>query len=60
MDNRIKMKKTFGDRAFSNAAPKIWNNLSLHFRNERNFNIFKKFVNERICTFINIICFRDY
>ena len=44
MDNRIKTKKTFGDRAFSNAAHKIWNNLSLQIRNERNFNILKKFL----------------
>ncbi len=45
MDNRIKTKKTFGNRAlFSNAAPKIWNNLSLHIRNERNFNILKEFL----------------
>ena len=42
MDNRIKTKKTFDDRAFLNAAPKIWNNLSLHIRNEKNFNILSK------------------
>ena len=34
-------KKTLGDRAFSAAAPSLWNNLPLDIRNEVNFNKFK-------------------
>ena len=42
VDSSIRTKKTLGDRAFSTAAPKVWNNFSLHIRNEKNFNTFKK------------------
>ena len=39
----IRTKKTLGDRAFSTAALKAWNNLPLHVRNDwKNFNKFKK------------------
>ena len=31
----LKLKNTLGDRAFSSAAPNLWNNLPLHFRLER-------------------------
>ena len=37
----LKLKKTLGDRAFSSAAPTLWNNLPLHFRLEDNFERFK-------------------
>ena len=30
----LKLKKTLGDRAFSPAAPNLWNNLPLHIRLE--------------------------
>ena len=36
-----KLKKTLGDRAFSSAAPNLWNNLPLHIRLEDNFERFK-------------------
>ena len=42
VDLSIRTKKTLGDKAFSTAAPKVWNNLPLHIRNEKNFNTFKK------------------
>ena len=32
-----KTLKTLGDRAFSAAAPRMWNALPLEIRNERNF-----------------------
>ena len=38
---RILTKKTLGDRAFSAAAPKLWNGLPSQIRNEPNFNRFK-------------------
>ena len=39
----IRTKKTLGDRPFSTAALKEWNNLPLHIRNDwRNFTKFKK------------------
>ena len=28
----LKLKKTLGDRAFSSAAPNLWNSLPLHIR----------------------------
>ena len=37
----LKLKKTLGDRAFSSAAPNLWNNLPLHIRLEDNFECFK-------------------
>ena len=37
----LKLKKTLGDRAFSSAVPKLWNNLPLHVRLEDNFERFK-------------------
>ena len=36
-----KTLKTLGDRAFSAAAPRMWNALPLEIRNERNFARFK-------------------
>lgn len=42
LDKSAKTKKTLGHRAFSNAAPNVWNSLPTHIRNEKNFNIFKK------------------
>ena len=37
----VKLKKTLGDRAFSSAAPTLWNSLSLHIRLVDNFERFK-------------------
>ena len=34
-------KKTLGDRAFMSAAPKLWNSLPYHVRNEIDFSKFK-------------------
>ena len=34
-------KKTLGDRAYMCAAPKLWNSLPYHVRNENDFNKFK-------------------
>ena len=42
VDLSVRTKKTLGDRAFSTAAPKVWNNLPWHIRNEKNFDTFKK------------------
>ena len=42
VDLSVRTKKTLGDRAFSIAAPKVWNNLPLHIRNEKNFDTFNK------------------
>ena len=42
LDNSAKAKKTFGDRAFSNAAPNVWNSLPMSIRNQHNFECFKK------------------
>ena len=41
MDNTYRTKKTLGDRAFENAAPKVWNRLPLEFRQCQSLNIFK-------------------
>ena len=38
----VVFKKTLGDRAFSNAAPKIYNSLPVSIRSEENFKTFKK------------------
>ena len=37
----LKLKKTLGDRAFSSAAPNVWNSLPLHIRLVGNFERFK-------------------
>ena len=37
----LKLKKTLGDRAFSSAAPNLWNSLPLHIRLVDNFERFK-------------------
>ena len=37
----VKLKKTLGDRAFSSAAPTLWNSLPLHIRLVDNFERFK-------------------
>jgi len=37
----LKLKKTLGDRAFSSAAPTLWNSLPLHFRLEDDFERLK-------------------
>ena len=34
--------KTYGDRAFSTAAPRLWNNLPLNIRKSASEDIFKK------------------
>ncbi|EDO30736.1 predicted protein, partial [Nematostella vectensis] len=34
--------KTYGDRAFSIAAPKLWNELPFHLRTIQNPNTFKQ------------------
>ena len=34
-------KKTLGDRAYMCAAPKLWNSLPYHVRNEIDFSKFK-------------------
>ena len=34
--------KTYGDRAFSVAAPKLWNELPLNLRSLDTINLFKK------------------
>lgn len=41
MDNTYRTKKTLGDRAFENAAPKVWNRLPLEIRQCQSLNIFK-------------------
>ena len=33
--------KSYGDRAFSICAPKLWNDLPLHLRNCASFHVFK-------------------
>ena len=37
----LKLKKTLGARAFSSAAPNLWNNLPLHIHLEDTFERFK-------------------
>ena len=37
----VRTKTKFGDRAFSVAAPKLWNNLPLEIRNITKIDIFK-------------------
>ena len=37
----LKLKKTLRDRAFSSAAPNLWNNLPLHIHLEDNFERYK-------------------
>ena len=39
--SRRSKKKTLGDRAFSNASAKIWNNLPQSLQSQQNFNTFK-------------------
>ena len=41
MDNTYRTKKTLGDRAFENAAPKVWNRLPLEIRQCQSLKIFK-------------------
>ena len=41
MDNTYRTEKTLGDRAFENAAPKVWNRLPLEIRQCQSLNIFK-------------------
>ena len=41
MDNTYRTKKTLGDRAFENAAPKVWNRLPLEIRQCQSLNTFK-------------------
>ena len=41
MSNTYRTKKTLGDRAFENAAPKVWNRLPLEIRQCQSLNIFK-------------------
>ena len=37
-----KVKKTFGERAFSYGAPRLWNALPLDIKNAKSLDIFKK------------------
>ena len=41
MDNTYMTKKTLGDRAFENVAPKVWNRLPLEIRQCQSLNTFK-------------------
>ena len=41
---RLRTKKTMGDRAFSIAAPFLWNSLPLPIRQETSIDSFKRFV----------------
>ena len=41
MDNTYRTKKTLGDRAFENVAPKVWNRLPLEIRHCQSLNAFK-------------------
>ena len=41
MDNTYRRKKTLGDRAFENVAPKVWNRLPLEIRQCHSLNTFK-------------------
>lgn len=41
MDNTYRTKKTLGDRAFENVAPKVWNRLPLEIRQCQSLNTFK-------------------
>ena len=41
-------KKTLGDRAFSNASAKIWNNLPQSLHSQQNFNTFKSLLKTRV------------
>jgi hypothetical protein len=34
----------FGDRAFVNCAPKLWNSLPFHIKNTNSFSLFKKYL----------------
>ena len=38
---KCKTYVTLGDRAFKAAAPTLWNELPIHFRNSKSFNSFK-------------------
>ena len=57
-----KLKKTLGDRAFSSAAPNLWNNLPLHTRLEDNFERFKSLLKTYLfrlafdMQFFNLLC----
>ena len=35
-------KKKYGDRAFSNSGPHLWNNINLDLKNSRSIEVFKK------------------
>ena len=53
-------KKTLGDRAYIWAAPKLWNSLPYHVRNENDFNKFKILLkthlfNLELLNFLNIV-----
>ena len=41
VDNSAKAKKTLGDRAFVNAAPRVWNRLPLDIRLAISYDNFK-------------------
>ena len=41
MDNTYRTKKTLGDRAFENVAPKVWNRLPLEIRQCQSLTTFK-------------------
>lgn len=41
IDNSAKAKKTLGDRAFVNVAPRVWNRLPLDIRLTKSYSNFK-------------------
>ena len=43
----MKTKKTVGDRAFSVASAKVWNDLPLSIKSENNFIKFKSVIKTR-------------
>ena len=46
-DHSRRPRKTLGNRAFSNASAKIWNNLSQSLQSQQNFNTFKSLLKTR-------------
>ena len=45
-----KFCSVYGERAFSRAGPKLWNNLPCHIRMEKDINIFKKLLKSYLMT----------
>ena len=53
-----KYSTSFGERSFSCAGPKLWNNLPLHIRLECDTNKFKKLLKSFLMTNYNDFCSR--